>query len=138
MKLLVCAMETSSNVHLKELKKHLNDDVELLGVFDKELGKPLYDLTHLAIMGFVDAIKKLRFFFRLRDELVDLAKDCDKVLLMDSSGFNLPLAKKLKQKYPSVDTLSLGMSSDLGQAIAHGSTMVRIGTAIFGERTNKI
>ena len=105
MKLLVCAMETSSNVHLKELKKHLNDDVELLGVFDKELGKPLYDLTHLAIMGFVDAIKKLRFFFRLRDELVDLAKDCDKVLLMDSSGFNLPLAKKLKQKYPNKEII---------------------------------
>lgn len=105
MKLLVCAMETSSNIHLKELKKYLNDDVELLGVFDKELGTPLYDLTHLAIMGFVDALKKLRFFFRLRDELVELAKDCDKVLLMDSSGFNLPLAKKLKQKYPEKEII---------------------------------
>ena len=105
MKLLVCAMETSSNVHLKELKKYLNDDVELLGVFDKELGNPLYDLTHLAIMGFVDAIKKLRFFFRLRDELVELAGQCDKVLLMDSSGFNLPLAKKLKQKYPNKEII---------------------------------
>jgi len=105
MRLLVCAMETSSNVHLKELKKYLNDDVELLGVFDKELGKPLYDLTHLAIMGFIDAIKKLRFFFKLRDELVDLAKDCDKVLLMDSSGFNLPLAKKLKQRYPNKEII---------------------------------
>lgn len=105
MKLLVCAMETSSNVHLKELKKHLNDDVELLGVFDKELGKPLYDLTHLAIMGFIDAIKKLKFFFKLRDELVDLAQECDKVLLMDSSGFNLPLAKKLKEKYPNKEII---------------------------------
>ncbi|PLY04105.1 MAG: lipid-A-disaccharide synthase [Arcobacter sp.] len=105
MKLLVCAMETSSNIHLKELKKYLHDDVELLGVFDKELGDPLYDLTHLAIMGFVDAIKKLRFFFRLRDELVELANDCDKVLLMDSSGFNLPLAKKLKQRYPNKEII---------------------------------
>lgn len=105
MKLLVCAMETSSNIHLKELKKHLNDDIELCGVFDKELGNPLYDLTHLAIMGFVDAIKKLRFFFRLRDELVDLAETCDKVLLMDSSGFNLPLAKKLKQRYPQKEII---------------------------------
>ncbi|WP_072682284.1 lipid-A-disaccharide synthase [Arcobacter sp. LA11] len=105
MKLLVCAMETSSNVHLKELKKYLNDEVELLGVFDKELGTPLYDLTHLAIMGFIDAIKKLRFFFKLRDELVDLAQDCDKVLLMDSSGFNLPLAKKLKQRYPDKEII---------------------------------
>lgn len=105
MKLLVCAMETSSNIHLKELKKHLDDDVELFGVFDKELGKPLYDLTHLAIMGFIDAIKKLRFFFKLRDELVELADSCDKVLLMDSSGFNLPLAKKLKQRYPEKEII---------------------------------
>jgi lipid-A-disaccharide synthase len=105
MKILVSALETSSNIHLKELKKHLNDDIEIVGVFDKELGNPLYDLTALAIMGFVDALKKLRFFFKLRDELVELAKDCDKVLLMDSSGFNLPLAKKLKETYPNKEII---------------------------------
>ena len=33
-----------------------------------------------------------------------------------------------------VDTLSMGMSSDLHAAIAEGSTIVRIGTAIFGRR----
>ncbi|MBC3861469.1 YggS family pyridoxal phosphate-dependent enzyme [Undibacterium jejuense] len=33
-----------------------------------------------------------------------------------------------------LDTLSMGMSSDLHAAIAEGSTMVRIGTAIFGRR----
>jgi hypothetical protein len=32
------------------------------------------------------------------------------------------------------DTLSMGMSDDLGLAIAEGATMVRIGTAIFGQR----
>ena len=105
MKLLISAMEASSNIHLKELKKYLNNDIELVGVFDKELGNPLYDLTSLAIMGFTDAIKKLRFFFKLRDELVDLAKDCDKVLLMDSSGFNLPLAKKLREVYPNKEII---------------------------------
>lgn len=41
---------------------------------------------------------------------------------------------QLQGSYPSVDTLSLGMSGDLEPAIAHGSTMVRIGTAIFGQR----
>ncbi len=105
MKLLISAMEASSNIHLKELKKYLSDDVQLVGVFDKELGNPLYDLTSLAIMGFTDAIKKLRFFFKLRDELVDLAKNCDKVLLMDSSGFNLPLAKKLREVYPNKEII---------------------------------
>jgi len=34
----------------------------------------------------------------------------------------------------SLDTLSMGMSSDMRAAIAEGSTMVRIGTAIFGNR----
>ena len=105
MKLLVSAMEASSNVHLKELKKYLDEDIELIGVFDKELGNPLYDLTALAIMGIVDALKKLRFFFKLRDELVELAKDCDKILLMDSSGFNLPLAKKLRETYPNKEII---------------------------------
>ena len=33
-----------------------------------------------------------------------------------------------------LDTLSMGMSNDLEAAIAEGSTMVRIGTAIFGDR----
>lgn len=34
-----------------------------------------------------------------------------------------------------LDTLSMGMSSDMGAAIAEGATIVRIGTAIFGSRT---
>jgi uncharacterized pyridoxal phosphate-containing UPF0001 family protein len=34
----------------------------------------------------------------------------------------------------ALDTLSLGMSADLEAAIAAGSTMVRVGTAIFGSR----
>lgn len=37
----------------------------------------------------------------------------------------------------SMDTLSMGMSGDLQAAIRAGSTMVRIGTAIFGEITNE-
>ncbi|HGM5492273.1 TPA: YggS family pyridoxal phosphate-dependent enzyme [Serratia fonticola] len=40
----------------------------------------------------------------------------------------------LKQRYPQVDTLSMGMTDDMQAAIAAGSTMVRIGTAIFGAR----
>ncbi|MEA3354510.1 MAG: lipid-A-disaccharide synthase [Campylobacterota bacterium] len=101
MKLLVCALETSSNIHLKALKEYLSDDIELTGIFDKNLGNPKYDLTHLAVMGFVDAIKKVRMFFRLLNEMVELAHDADKILLMDSSGFNLPLAKRIKKKYPN-------------------------------------
>ena len=44
------------------------------------------------------------------------------------------LFNRLQQRFESVDTLSMGMSDDMASAIEGGSTMVRIGTAIFGER----
>ena len=42
--------------------------------------------------------------------------------------------KYLKQSHPHLDTLSMGMSDDFEAAIAEGSTMVRLGTALFGAR----
>lgn len=56
------------------------------------------------------ALLRARFAMlrRLRDELV-------------AAGFDL-------------DTLSMGMSHDIEPAIAEGATIVRVGTAIFGER----
>jgi pyridoxal phosphate enzyme (YggS family) len=44
------------------------------------------------------------------------------------------LYERLRADGLALDTLSLGMSDDLEAAIAEGSTMVRIGTAIFGAR----
>ena len=56
----------------------------------------------------------LKFFLKMRQIYVDIrAKKKDNV---------------------SVDCLSMGMSGDFADAIAAGSTMVRIGTAIFGAR----
>lgn len=43
--------------------------------------------------------------------------------------------QQLQQRFEGIDTLSMGMSGDLDMAIANGSTMVRIGSAIFGERS---
>ncbi len=40
-------------------------------------------------------------------------------------------------KVPTMDTLSMGMSGDMAAAIAAGSTIVRVGTAIFGKREAK-
>ena len=42
---------------------------------------------------------------------------------------------EILQKYPNLDTLSMGMSNDLDLAIKNGTTFVRIGTDIFGKRT---
>jgi pyridoxal phosphate enzyme (YggS family) len=44
------------------------------------------------------------------------------------------LYRHLKDKYPQIDTLSMGMSGDFEAAIMAGSNMIRIGTAIFGQR----
>ncbi|OEE64271.1 YggS family pyridoxal phosphate enzyme [Enterovibrio norvegicus FF-454] len=44
------------------------------------------------------------------------------------------LFEEMKATRPHFDTLSMGMSGDMDAAIASGSTMVRIGTALFGAR----
>lgn len=44
------------------------------------------------------------------------------------------LLEALKQTYPDMDTLSMGMSGDMEAAIAEGATIIRVGTAIFGSR----
>ena len=43
--------------------------------------------------------------------------------------------KRLISKYPELDSLSMGMSSDLEVAIENGANLVRVGTDIFGPRS---
>jgi lipid-A-disaccharide synthase len=105
MKLLVSALEHSANVHLSYLLKELGEEVVLSGIFDNTLGESIVDLRSTSVMGFVDAIKKLPFFFRLKDQMVELAASADKVLLIDSSGFNLPLAKAIRKRYPDKEII---------------------------------
>jgi pyridoxal phosphate enzyme (YggS family) len=47
------------------------------------------------------------------------------------------LFDELRANGVNVDTLSMGMSADFRAAIYEGSTIVRLGTAIFGARTEK-
>lgn len=42
--------------------------------------------------------------------------------------------KRLQRLWPTMDTLSMGMSSDYQVALEEGASMVRLGTSIFGER----
>lgn len=44
------------------------------------------------------------------------------------------LYKQLQSQFDEIDTLSMGMSHDWQTAIINGSNMIRIGTAIFGNR----
>ena len=43
----------------------------------------------------------------------------------------LNVSLELKEQYPEIDTLSMGMSQDYKLAVKHGSNTVRIGRAIF-------
>ena len=61
----------------------------------------------------------------------------DKVRLRTQFALLHSLLKQLNEQGLQVDTLSMGMSHDLDIAIEEGATLVRIGTAIFGERSYK-
>lgn len=58
----------------------------------------------------------------------------------DSESRRRPLAamrglfEQLRLKHPDMDTLSMGMSADMDEAVAEGATMVRVGRAVFGPR----
>jgi len=67
--------------------------------------------------------------------IMAIPKKTDNLMVLEAQ-FNLmhSLFATLKETHSHVDTLSMGMSRDLSTAIKCGSTMVRIGTDIFGSR----
>ena len=76
------------------------------------------------------------------DDLVNYANELSNISLkgfmcIPQPGNSEESFKKMKillNSYPYLKTLSMGMSNDLEIAIRNGSTMVRIGTDIFGAR----
>jgi pyridoxal phosphate enzyme (YggS family) len=86
------------------------------------LARAVSGLPRLALRGFMGIaeetadVERQRRQFRSLRELFDTAR---------AGGLAL-------------DTLSMGMSADLEAAIAEGATLVRIGTALFGERTGTL
>jgi PLP dependent protein len=85
-----------------------------------ELGRQIAGLARLRLRGLMaipepaaDPARQRASFARLRELLEQLQREL--------GGADL-------------DTLSMGMSEDLEAAVAEGSTMVRVGTAIFGAR----
>jgi pyridoxal phosphate enzyme (YggS family) len=52
----------------------------------------------------------------------------------DNSAQSFAKMAQILNKYPNLDILSMGMSSDLDLAIENGATFVRIGSDIFGKR----
>jgi pyridoxal phosphate enzyme (YggS family) len=72
---------------------------------------------------------------RLRGVMAIPAPEADFARQRAAFAFTHELFRQLREQGLDLDTLSIGMSDDLEAAIAEGSTMVRVGTAIFGART---
>ncbi|WP_417760432.1 YggS family pyridoxal phosphate-dependent enzyme [Shewanella sp.] len=66
--------------------------------------------------------------------LMTIPSQDDELQLRHEFGQMQLLFHTLQQHYADIDTLSMGMSQDLELAVEYGSTMVRIGSAIFGAR----
>lgn len=99
-KILISAIEPSANLHLKEILLRLNQ-VQIFGIFDKNvscsLGEPLIQGSELSAMGFVEILPIIKKALQSMKKMVELAKEVDEVLLIDSSSFNIRLAKALKK-----------------------------------------
>ena len=99
-KLLISSLEPSANLHLEPILQEL-EDYEIGGIFDPKFGKPLYPSSDFSIMGFVDALSKIKLAKKAIKQMVELSFEYKKVLLIDSPAFNLPLAKAIKEKNPN-------------------------------------
>lgn len=102
MKLLVSALEPSANLHLEPILNAL-EQCELYGIFDERFGKPLMPSRAFSIMGFLDALPKIRKAKKAIKIMARMSFFVDKVLLIDSPAFNLPLAKAIKTINPNVE-----------------------------------
>jgi pyridoxal phosphate enzyme (YggS family) len=84
----------------------------------------------LALAQAISALPRLK----LRGLMALPAPEADEAAQKQAHHRLLALFDALNAQGLCLDTLSMGMSADLEAAIAEGSTMVRVGTAIFGGR----
>ncbi len=85
---------------------------------------------YLALLPKIDEYKNVR----LRGLMV-IAQKCDDIeetRPVFAAGYRA--FARLKELHPDVDLLSMGMSSDYRIAIEEGANIVRVGTALFGQR----
>ena len=104
LKLLLSALEPSANLHIEPLLKALND-VEIYGIFDEKFGKPLMPSKDFSVMGFVDVLPKIQKARKAIKIMTRMSFFVDKVILIDSPAFNLPLAKAIKKLNPNIEII---------------------------------
>lgn len=130
---------------------HSVETVKLAGEINKRAAS--LDKIQKIFLEINTSGEKTKFGLHSKDEIFELADFCktlqnvelcglmtmapftDNTEVLRSSFRNLREIKdELNQKGFKISELSMGMTNDLEIAIEEGSTMLRIGTAIFGER----
>lgn len=100
MKYLISCLEPSANLHFKEVLAHLkrlDPACEICGICDEKLGSPIYKSSEFSAMGFIEILPLILKAKRAIAQMTRLAAECDRVLLIDSPAFNLPLARAIKE-----------------------------------------
>ena len=87
----------------------------------------------LALARAVSALPRLK----LRGLMTVPAASADSALQRRCFAQLRRLKNEISDAGIALDTLSMGMSGDFEAAIAEGATLVRVGTAIFGERRKR-
>lgn len=131
---------------------HTVDSLKLLREINKQAAK--HDRVINCLLQIKIAEEEHKFGLDHQDALLLLAKDIQATLphvsivgLMGMASFTdnktqietefkklSTLHKEFIKQHPQLTVLSMGMSSDYTLALDHGSTMVRIGSSIFGVR----
>jgi len=106
------------------LQVHIAEESTKFGMDEQELRHTLSllkkeSLPHVAVHGLMGMATYTQDFEQIRREFQFLAD----------------LKADLQDEYPEIRVLSMGMSGDFNLAIELGSTMVRIGSSIFGARS---
>jgi pyridoxal phosphate enzyme (YggS family) len=104
------------------IQVNISDDPNKSGVHRTDLP---------ALAAAIEALPQLS----LRGLMTIPALDLDAQALAADFAAMAQLMQNLSQQYPNINTLSMGMSDDLQLAITHGSTCVRVGRGIFGNRS---
>lgn len=108
------------------LQVHIAQEETKFGMDENELQEALTNsaaLTHVRICGFMGMASFTEDMNKVRSEFRSLATIAAKQTQLPTTNFELK-------------TLSMGMSSDYPIAIEEGSTMVRIGSLLFGARSS--
>ena len=98
---------------------------------DKEESKS--GINEEEILSLAEGISSLPNL-KLKGVMVIPKNESDKKLTEISFEKTVKASMRLIDKFPHANEVSMGMSNDFELAIKKGSTMIRIGTGIFGER----